>query len=84
MQMPLSGRDGRERMSKKVWETGKWREREKRGRKIKENDIRNAILFRVEESPWIFHNSKIKIIPCHMKDNAEFISRCFLNKNNFY
>lgn len=84
MQMPLSGRYGRERMSKKVWETGKWREREKRGRKIKENDIRNAILFGVEESPWIFHNSKIKIIPCPMKDSAEFISRCFLNKNNFY
>ena len=61
MQMPLSDRDGRERMSKKVWETGKWRERERRGRRIKEKDIRNAILFGVEESLWIFHNRRWKL-----------------------
>ena len=31
-----------------------------------------------------FSQQKMKIIPCPMKDSAEFISRCFLNKNNFY
>ena len=58
--MPLNDRDGRERMSKKVWETGKWREREMKGKRIEEKDIRSAILFGVEESPWIVHSRKMK------------------------